>query len=90
MAEDVVDHAITLGNLEPRECVTKQFPIHGYHRHAERFGRLAFYGSDATEIQRMVEADASISTPLHPRLAVSGAEEDTVKDNDAVLSHSFS
>ena len=74
MAEDVVDHALTLGDLEPRACVTQQFPIHGYHRNAERFGRLGFYGSDATEILGLAEADPAMGEPLHPRLAVTGAE----------------
>ncbi len=74
MAEDVVDHAVTLADLEPRPCVTQQFPIHGYHRNAERFGRLHFYGSDATEIEGLEEADARMAEPLHPRLPITGAE----------------
>ena len=74
MAEDVVDHALTLGDLEPRPCVTQQFPIHGYHRHAERFGALAFYGSDATEIELLAETDERLRAPLHPRLGITGAE----------------
>ncbi len=74
MAEDVVDHAILLGDLESRACVTEQFPIHGYHRNAERFGRLDFYGSDAPAIQRLIDADTHMAEPLHPRLAITGAE----------------
>ncbi|MDJ0865986.1 MAG: glycerol-3-phosphate dehydrogenase/oxidase [Myxococcota bacterium] len=74
MAEDVVDHAMTLGDLAARACVTEQFPIHGYHRNARRFGALAFYGSDATEIQGLAEADPRMGEPLHPRLAITGAE----------------
>ncbi len=52
----------------------EQFPIHGYHRNARRFGALAFYGSDATEIQGLAEADPRMGEPLHPRLAITGAE----------------
>jgi glycerol-3-phosphate dehydrogenase len=74
MAEDVVDHAIMLGDLESRECVTKQFPIHGYHRNAERFGRLAYYGSDATEIEQLFDAQPGAGDPLHPRLPITPAE----------------
>ena len=74
MAEDVIDQAITLGDLEPRECVTRQLPIHGYHRNTERFGRLDFYGSDAPEVQRMIEADEHSDTRLHPRLEITYGE----------------
>ena len=74
MAEDVIDQVITLGDLEPRECVTKHFSIHGHHRYADRFGRLAFYGSDATAIERIEIEHPDLATPLHPRLSVTGAE----------------
>lgn len=74
MAQDVIDQAVTLADLEPRECVTKQYPVHGYHRHAERFGRLDFYGSDAPEIERLMELDPSMAEALHPRLPIIGAQ----------------
>ncbi len=74
MAEDVVDHAMMLGELEPRPCVTQQLPIHGYHRNAHRFGPLEFYGSDATEIQGLQDDDPSMAEPLHPRLPLTGAQ----------------
>ncbi len=74
MAEDVVDHAMTLGDLEPRECVTRDLPVHGHHRNAERFGRLDFYGSDAPAIENLADADPSLAEPLHPRLPVTGAQ----------------
>ena len=74
MAEDVVDHAITLGELTPRECPTRRFPIHGHHRHAERFGRLAPYGSDAPRVRRLEEADPAMARPLHASTSLTGAE----------------
>jgi glycerol-3-phosphate dehydrogenase len=74
MAEDIVDQAMMLGDLEPRPCVTRQMPIHGYHRKADRFGRLAFYGSDATEIDLLAEANPELHAPIHPRLAITGTE----------------
>ncbi len=74
MAEDVVDQAVTLADLEPSECVTKRLPIHGYHRNAGRFGKFAFYGSDATEIELLAEADKTMSQPVHPCLSLTGTE----------------
>ncbi|MCJ7630219.1 MAG: glycerol-3-phosphate dehydrogenase/oxidase, partial [Longimicrobiales bacterium] len=43
MAQDAIDHGIILGGLEPRECVTGELNIHGFHTHPERFGELAAY-----------------------------------------------
>jgi glycerol-3-phosphate dehydrogenase len=74
MAEDVVDHAITLGNLEHRECTTRRLPIHGYHKQAQRFGGLSFYGSDAVEIEALAKAEPSMAMPVHPRLTLTGAQ----------------
>lgn len=71
MAEDVVTRAETLGGLELQECVTKNLNIHGYHQHAEQFGELAHYGSDALEIQKLIEAEPE---PVHPRLKLKVGE----------------
>ncbi|MHC4937474.1 MAG: glycerol-3-phosphate dehydrogenase/oxidase [Planctomycetota bacterium] len=66
MAEDVVDQAAALAGLESRECPTKDFPIHGFHANAERFGRMGVYGSDAPSIPQ--------GEPLHPRLTLTEEE----------------
>ena len=68
MAEDVVDHAIVIGGLDPQPCVTKELRIHGLHLHAERFGELAHYGSDAPEVQRLLDSDPGLGERIHPRL----------------------
>jgi len=73
MAEDVVDHAAMLGELELRPCVTKQLSIHGFHQHPEKFGHLAIYGSDAQHIQKM-EKDPALAVKLHPSFTASVAE----------------
>jgi glycerol-3-phosphate dehydrogenase len=92
MAEDVVDNAILLGDLEPRECVTRDLPIHGHHHHAERFGRLAFYGSDAVEIENLQQSDAAHAEPVHPGLQLTvgeviwAAREEMARTVDDVLS----
>jgi len=74
MAQDVVDQAIVLGALEARECVTRHFSIHGFHRYPSRFGKLAFYGSDAQLIEKLKEDDESMAAPLHSGLPIIGAE----------------
>jgi glycerol-3-phosphate dehydrogenase len=74
MAEDTVDVAQTLGDLEVRECVTKELNIQGFHVHSERFGRLAAYGSDAPAVERIEQSTEGWSEPVHPRLDVTAGE----------------
>lgn len=80
MAEDCVDHAITLGELEERECVTRTLPIHGSIMNAGSGMRmdsgddLAHYGSDADAIRQLAISDPSLAATLHPSLPYIGAE----------------
>lgn len=68
MAEDTVGRAIEVGGLEMRPSVTRRLPIHGFHRHAERFGPLAIYGSDAPALKSLIDENPSYGRRLHPRL----------------------
>lgn len=74
MAEDVVDQAAMLGGLEPRACTTKHLSIHGHHPNVERFGRMAYYGSDALLIERLAADDATMSDAIHARLPLTRGE----------------
>ncbi|MHC4955669.1 MAG: glycerol-3-phosphate dehydrogenase/oxidase [Planctomycetota bacterium] len=69
MAEDTMEQVIAIGGLEPRDCATEDLPIHGYHRNAERFGRLAYYGTDAPAITALGEG-----APVHERLPLTRGE----------------
>lgn len=74
MAEDVVDQAATLADLEPRPCVTRQLPIHGYHRSPEKFGDLAIYGADAPALADLRRSDPELGSRVHPELTLTGGE----------------
>jgi glycerol-3-phosphate dehydrogenase len=74
MAEDGVNQAATLARLPEKPCVTRNLNIHGFHRHAEKFGPLAVYGADALAIQDLMRADPHLAEPLHPALPYCGAE----------------
>jgi len=74
MAEDCVDQAATLGQLEERPCVTRDLPIHGFHQSARDFGSLAVYGADAVQIQKLMQDDPRLNEPLHPELSYVKAE----------------
>jgi glycerol-3-phosphate dehydrogenase len=85
MAEDTVDHAITLGKLPDLACPTRSLRIHGYLEQASLptgpEEHLAVYGSDADSIReiardrRMNSAEGTnLAVPLHPALLYTGAE----------------
>jgi glycerol-3-phosphate dehydrogenase len=79
MAEDCVDQAATLAQLPDRPCVTQHLKIHGFQavakeEAAKEFGSLAVYGSDAYEIRKLIETDATLSEPLHAALPYLKAE----------------
>lgn len=68
MAQDVVDQAVLLGDLEARECVTANLPIHGYDENPQRFGLLQTYGSDARALEALLNEKPSYREQLHPQL----------------------
>ncbi|MDQ2834471.1 MAG: glycerol-3-phosphate dehydrogenase/oxidase [Acidobacteriota bacterium] len=74
MAEDCVDHAITLGALDEKPCTTATERIHGYHEHPAELGALSAYGSDAAAILQMVHENPALAEVLHPDLPYIAAE----------------
>ena len=73
MAEDCVDHAITLGKLADAECTTKNLHIHGYIKDSAVLGSLEVYGSDAEAIRELAR-DPKLAAQLHPALPYIAAE----------------
>jgi len=71
MAEETIDQAAALAGLKPTPSVTINLDIHGCHSHPERFGALADYGSDAVELQKLINDIPELKEPLHPNLALS-------------------
>jgi glycerol-3-phosphate dehydrogenase len=74
MAEDCVDHAITLGKLPDLECPTKTLRIHGYFENSTSLGSLEVYGADAEKIRALADSDPGLAVQLHPELPYIGAE----------------
>jgi glycerol-3-phosphate dehydrogenase len=74
MAEECVDHAITLANLEARPCLTRTLNIHGYYQYPDRLGSLRYYGTDAFLIQELMESDTAYAQKIHPSLSETVAE----------------
>ena len=74
MAEDCVNQAATLARLPDQPCATRTLHVHGYHAHAEKFGDLEVYGSDALAIQDLIRAHPELAARLHPHLPYVAAE----------------
>lgn len=83
MAEDCVDHAITLGKLRDEPCRTRNLHIHGYAEAARNgdaegvrapYDPLRVYGSDAEAIRAMAAENPDLAAPLDPELPYIGAE----------------
>lgn len=66
MAEDVINKAIAVGNLEYRECKTRELQIHGYKENVDRSNFNYVYGSDIDNIQQLQKEDISLAEKLHP------------------------
>lgn len=73
MAEDTVDHAITLGRLRDEPCPTRNLHIHGYLENPDGNDPLAVYGADADEIRALAK-DPNLAAQLHPALPYIAAE----------------
>ena len=74
MAEDAVNHAVTLGKLADAPCVTEHLRVHGYAEDAERWGELFVYGSDAEKVLALANEDPELARQLHPDLPYIAAE----------------
>jgi glycerol-3-phosphate dehydrogenase len=74
MAEDCVNQAATLADLDERPCVTRTLRVHGHHASEEEFGPLGVYGSDASAIAELARSDQALAEQLHPELPYTAAE----------------
>jgi glycerol-3-phosphate dehydrogenase len=74
MAEDTVDHAIMLGKLDDRPCITRDLRIHGYKKGDDPHGGLWVYGSDAAKIQALVAESAGLAARMDAKLPQIAAE----------------
>jgi glycerol-3-phosphate dehydrogenase len=74
MAEDCVDQAATLAQLEDRPCCTRNLPIHGHLVPEEAMSHLSVYGSDGLAILALMQENPAWSAQLHPDLPYTAAE----------------
>ena len=70
MAEDTVDQASVVAELESRPCKTHNLHIHGYVQKPEDIGDMAMYGADAFHINNLITENKDWQEKLHPNLEI--------------------
>jgi glycerol-3-phosphate dehydrogenase len=74
MAEDTLDQALIVGELEPLPCRTEPHRIHGFMEDDQTEDTLALYGSDARKINDMMRNFPDLSREFIPGCGVFAAE----------------
>jgi glycerol-3-phosphate dehydrogenase len=74
MAEDTIDQAALVAELEERPSVTAELRIHGYHHDPTSFGDLARYGAEASSVAALLREDPRYEERIHPALEVKAGE----------------
>lgn len=85
MAEDAVNQAATLARLPDRDCVTRNLNIHGFHQHAEKFGHLRVYGSDAAAVEQMGRSRLHDALPVTEGEILWAIREEMARTTEDVL-----
>lgn len=68
MGEDVVTRAAESAGLPKREPASADIPLLGAPAMAPEPGRLADYGTESSEIEKLESAQQNLAAPIHPRL----------------------
>jgi glycerol-3-phosphate dehydrogenase len=68
MAQDCVDLAAAIGELEPRPCRTRDLPLHGAVHDTDPSSAFARYGNDATPVDKLVNGQERLRQKLDARL----------------------
>ena len=73
MAEDTIDEAIQISDLEKKPCVTQNLKIHGFDKPRDN-GPLDIYGSDASLIRKLASQRPDLNEKIHPAFSHIKAE----------------
>ncbi len=68
MAQDVIDKAIRIGALAESPCVTQRLHLHGYNPGRHHTDAWVSYGTDGTQLNKLIEQQPLWGNLLHPRL----------------------
>ncbi len=73
MAEDTIDHAVVIAQVDHIPSGTRELRIHGYHKNSSTFGDLAEYGSDAPEILSLMKKNTESGIKYHATFNITPA-----------------
>lgn len=74
MAEETIDQAIAVGQLQHVPSLSRDLPIHGWHQRAVEYHSLSMYGADAPALLRMIDKHPGQGTLMHPNLPITEAQ----------------
>ena len=74
MAQDAIDKAISISDLEDTPCRTHDLRLHGYEKGAHLVDAWLSYGSDRHFLKELADKNTDLSRPLHARLPYTAAE----------------
>jgi glycerol-3-phosphate dehydrogenase len=74
MAEDTIDQAALVAELEERPSVTAELRIHGHHADPSSFGDLGRYGAEAPSVEALLREDPRYAERIHPSLEIRAGE----------------
>ncbi|UCH64814.1 MAG: glycerol-3-phosphate dehydrogenase/oxidase [Ignavibacterium sp.] len=73
MAEDTIDQAIAVADLEFKPTSTEELHIHGYTTEQNKNNHYASYGSDADKVEKLCKK-LSLDKILHPNFSIKEGE----------------
>jgi glycerol-3-phosphate dehydrogenase len=65
MAEDALNKALIIADLDPKPCVTENLQLFGFHKNANIFDDFERYGSAAPELMNLLNEDTTYRNRLH-------------------------
>ena len=78
MAEDTMEHAILVGDLKEKPCVTENLRLYGAMDRDDpalpEEDRLRVYGSDAVNLEELEREQPDLATKIHPELPYNASQ----------------
>ena len=74
MAKDALNNAVFVAKLPKIKCATRTLKLHGFDASKQYGHLLSQYGSDAKQIEDLMQADSSMTEWIHPEYSFTKAE----------------
>jgi glycerol-3-phosphate dehydrogenase len=74
MAEDVINKALSVGDIPVRSCITTDLHLHGYQKGMDLSQHWSLYGADANEIKKLIRLNKKLKKAIAPDFPYTHAE----------------